>query len=70
MKNNKTIIDARKDSRWFEKVIDVLAQLLPLQLIGDDEQITQVLNLPEFAQYSRAMRANAGKWSTEFTLPI
>lgn len=60
-RTGQVIIDARKDEGWFEKAKDALANLRPIKLTGDEEQIA------EFLKYKHT---KAGKWTTEGTLTI
>ncbi len=70
MKTGLLIIDARKDQNWLEQAKDGLAKLWPIRLTGDEEQIAEFLQCPEFLLYKRAMRAKAGKWKAQGTLSI
>lgn len=61
LKNGQVIIDARKDQGWFEKAKSALAELRPITLTGDEEQIAK------FLQYKHV---KAGKWTTKGKLTI
>jgi hypothetical protein len=70
MKTGLVIIDARKDREWLGKAKEALAKLLPLYLTGDEEQIAEFLECPEFLRYKNFMCAKAGNWRAEGTLSI